>query len=100
MSGAIVRFARLTAMFGSPTPTKQTRWPASSRAAATIIISDLVKGWSLIEAAPRRRPQSAQPGAGMLGVPTIDRGPRPLLIGTPGLPRGGGTPVTAHPDAV
>ena len=28
-------------MFGSPTPTKQTCWPASSRAAATIIISDL-----------------------------------------------------------
>ena len=27
-------------MFGSPTPTKQTRCPASSRAAATIIISD------------------------------------------------------------
>jgi hypothetical protein len=27
-------------MFGRPTPTKQTRWPASSRAAATIIISD------------------------------------------------------------
>ena len=26
-------------MFGSPTPTKQTLWPASSRAAATIIIS-------------------------------------------------------------
>ncbi len=34
-------------MFGSPTPTKQTCWPASSRAAATIIISDLLKaaGW-------------------------------------------------------
>ena len=31
-------------MFGSPTPTKQTRWPASSRAAATIIISDLREG--------------------------------------------------------
>src|SRR5215210_1506221 len=29
-------------MFGRPTPTKHTRWPASSRAAATIIISDLV----------------------------------------------------------
>ena len=40
-SGVTVRLARLTAMFGSPTPTKQTRWPASSRAAATIIISDL-----------------------------------------------------------
>src|SRR5215212_3273343 len=38
-SGATVRCARLTAMFGSPTPTKQTRCPASSRAAATIIIS-------------------------------------------------------------
>src|ERR1044072_5693179 len=42
-SGATVRLARLTAMLGSPTPTKQTRWPASSRAAATIIISDFVK---------------------------------------------------------
>ena len=41
--GATVRLARLTAMFGSPTPTKQTRCPASSRAAATIIISDLEK---------------------------------------------------------
>ena len=40
-SGVTVRFARLTAMFGRPTPTKQTCWPASSRAAATIIISDL-----------------------------------------------------------
>src|SRR5512136_2031774 len=42
-SGATVRLARLTAMFGSPTPTKQTCWPASSRAAATIIISELEK---------------------------------------------------------
>src|SRR3954452_15838507 len=38
-SGATVFLARLTAMFGRPTPTKQTRVPASSRAAATIIIS-------------------------------------------------------------
>ena len=30
-------------MFGRPTPTKQTCWPASARAAATIIISDLEK---------------------------------------------------------
>ena len=30
-------------MLGSPTPTKQTRWPASSRAAATIIISERLK---------------------------------------------------------
>ncbi len=41
-SGATVRLARLTAMLGRPTPTKQTCWPASSRAAATIIISDLL----------------------------------------------------------
>ena len=40
---ATVRFARFTAMFGSPTPTKQTCRPASSRAAATIIISDLLR---------------------------------------------------------
>ena len=30
-------------MFGRPTPTKQTRWPSSARAAATIIISDFEK---------------------------------------------------------
>ena len=30
-------------MFGRPTPTKQTCWPSSARAAATIIISDLLK---------------------------------------------------------
>ncbi len=34
-------------MFGSPTPTKQTRWPSSARAAATIIISDFVKAGRL-----------------------------------------------------
>ena len=44
--GATVRWARLTAMFGSPTPTKQTRWPSRARAAATIIISDLLNGRS------------------------------------------------------
>jgi hypothetical protein len=38
-SGATVRFARLHAMFGGPTPTKQTRSPSSWRAEATIIIS-------------------------------------------------------------
>ena len=38
------RRARLTAMLGRPTPTKHTRCPASSRAAATIIISLRVKG--------------------------------------------------------
>ena len=41
-------------MFGSPTPTKQTRCPASSRAAATIIISDLLNVASVIVAFPRR----------------------------------------------
>ena len=39
-------------MFGSPTPTKQTRWPASSRAAATIIISDLLKAASVMARPP------------------------------------------------
>ena len=34
-------------MFGRPTPTKQTCWPASSRAAATIIISDLLNASGL-----------------------------------------------------
>ena len=34
-------------MFGSPTPTKQTCWPARARAAATIIISDLLKAGRL-----------------------------------------------------
>ena len=38
-SGATVRCARLHAIFGSPTPTKHTRSPASCRALATIIIS-------------------------------------------------------------
>src|SRR6266508_303544 len=38
-SGRIVRLARLHAMFGGPTPTKQTRSPARSLAEATIIIS-------------------------------------------------------------
>src|SRR5262245_47439547 len=37
-------------MLGSPTPTKHTRWPASSRAAATIIISDLENAASAITA--------------------------------------------------
>src|SRR5258705_5255417 len=86
ISGATVRFARLTAMFGRPTPTKQTRWPASSRAAATIIISDFVKSaatGSLMERAPSavlavvdrpgrcrgRRPQRCHPiGAKLLDV--------------------------------
>src|SRR5918992_2037592 len=38
-SGLTVRWARLQAMFGGPTPTKHTRSPASCRALATIIIS-------------------------------------------------------------
>src|SRR5436190_673787 len=38
-SGVTVRLARLHAMFGGPTPTKQTRSPASWRDDATIIIS-------------------------------------------------------------
>ena len=41
-------------MFGRPTPTKQTRWPSSSRAAATIIISDLLKSRLRSSAPPRR----------------------------------------------
>src|SRR4029450_9356966 len=40
--------ARLTAMFGRPTPTKQTRCPSSARAAATIIISALENDASVI----------------------------------------------------
>src|SRR6266511_359531 len=38
--GATVRLARLQTMFGRPMPTKHTPPPASSRALATIIISD------------------------------------------------------------
>src|SRR5215207_11468549 len=51
-SGATVRWARLTAMFGRPTPTKQTRCPSSARAAATIIISDLLNA-EVVTCAPR-----------------------------------------------
>src|SRR5438132_586327 len=46
-SGATVRWARLHAMFGSPTPTKHTRSPASWRALATIIISAGVQSCSI-----------------------------------------------------
>src|SRR6187402_1798899 len=42
-------------MFGSPTPTKQTCCPASSRAAATIIISDLLKAAGSVTEPPRCR---------------------------------------------
>ena len=43
-------------MFGRPTPTKQTRWPASSRAAATIIISDFEKVATSVIGTSRSRP--------------------------------------------
>src|SRR3954470_24600172 len=75
-SGATVRFARLTAMFGRPTPTKHTRCPASSRAAATIIISDLLKAASLIgappptRAGPHREPRE-RPGVGPGARPAV-----------------------------
>ena len=57
-SGATVRWARLTAILGRPTPTKQTCWPSSARAAATIIISDLLNASVMTTdpPAPRRAP--------------------------------------------
>ena len=66
-SGATVRLARLTAMLGRPTPTKQTRWPASSRAAATIIISDFVNS---VAVAHGTSPMSVKTG---LAEPPRDR---------------------------
>src|SRR6476659_10193400 len=57
-------------MFGSPTPTKQTRWPASSRAAATIIISDLEKAESVTDGPRRAR-------ARRCGTRWTDRRPGP-----------------------
>src|SRR5262245_37278769 len=42
-------------MFGRPTPTKQTCWPSNARAAATIIISDLLNVGSALIRAPRDR---------------------------------------------
>ena len=44
-------------MLGRPTPTKQTRVPASSRAAATIIISDALQpGTTVVICTRRSRP--------------------------------------------
>src|SRR5438477_9919829 len=72
-------------MFGRPTPTKQTCCPASSRAAATIIISDLLK---LTAAKPHGSPRFVGPDAG----PTSEGGDaagRPRAIHPPGGPAGG-----------
>src|SRR5947199_10876414 len=82
MSGATVRWARLTAMFGRPTPTKQTPWPASSRAAATIIISALLKVGSVTASSPigavvddaGRRRSGSQP-RDTPGAPPVDIAP-------------------------
>ena len=52
-------------MFGSPTPTKQTCWPASSRAAATIIISDLEKAPRALIGTTRSRPSRTAPSPGV-----------------------------------
>ena len=60
-------------MFGSPTPTKQTCWPASSRAAATIIISDLLKAPGSVTGPPRYRGRRPCRGAG----PSRPSGRRP-----------------------
>ena len=59
-------------MFGSPTPTKHTCWPASSRAAATIIISDWKRWLSMQCAEP-----SFVRGGGIPGTP--ERPIRPTL---------------------
>src|SRR5437773_10075069 len=79
-SGATVRLAKLTAMFGNPTPTKHTRWPASSRAAATIIISDFENDGS-----GTGRPR----GTGVV----------PYVEGEPGWGPAGDTPPSAGPPA-
>src|SRR4051812_26716590 len=47
-------------MFGRPTPTKQTRVPASSRAAATIIISDAEKSGITRTTEMARQPMGGQ----------------------------------------
>src|SRR6185503_20335062 len=65
-------------MFGRPTPTKQTRWPASSRAAATIIISDFVN--SLMAVHRRRRGRHGPPRGPTVdwvrgGAPNVPPGP-------------------------
>ena len=54
-------------MFGSPTPTKQTCCPASSRAAATIIISDFEKAGSVMSLTGTPRSRPTPDGAAPLG---------------------------------
>src|SRR5262245_4529294 len=75
-------------MFGSPTPTKQTRCPTSSRAAATIIISDLLKGWSVIGRLRRRSVRGRSPPAG----PTSEGALYPLPSVPPAGPVDAATP--------
>src|SRR5438128_2003127 len=112
MSGATVRWARLTAMFGRPTPTKQTPWPASSRAAATIIISALLKVGSVTASSPigavvddARRRRSGSQRRDTLGAQPLDIGGATVEIvdpvTQPGLGRGlvaaDGIPVEIEP---
>ena len=66
-------------MFGSPTPTKQTRCPASSRAAATIIISDLLNAASVIGAFPR----AIRPTSGPRREPNVVGAAEPRAAGAP-----------------